>query len=47
MAHGDALQHGDLVAHHVLTASHEALVDDLRGIVAAGIDVYALFHYRV
>ena len=44
MAHGDALQHGDLVAHHVLTASHEALVDDLRRIVATRIDMYALFH---
>lgn len=43
MAHGDSLQHGDLVAHHVLTASHETLVDNLRGIVAAGIDMYTLF----
>jgi hypothetical protein len=47
VAHGDALQHGDLVAHHVLAAGHEALVDDLCGIVATSVDVHALLDHRV
>ena len=30
--------------HHVFTALHELLVDDLTGIVLAGLDVYGLLH---
>jgi hypothetical protein len=47
VAHRHALEHGNLVAHHVLTASHQALVDDLGGIVASGVDVHALLDDRV
>lgn len=31
----------------MLAASHEALVDDFRGIVSAGVDVNAFAHDRV
>lgn len=38
------LQNSDLISDHALSACHEALADDLAGIVFASLDVYTLFH---
>lgn len=47
VAHRHALEHGNLVAHHVFTTGHEALIDDLCGIVATRVDVHAFLDHRV
>lgn len=47
MAHGYPLKHRDLVSHHVFSTGHEALVDDLGGIVASCVDVYAFLDNAV
>lgn len=35
------------VNHHVLSAGHQPLIDDLRGIIPPGVDVHAFLHHRV
>lgn len=47
MAHTDPLQHCYLVSDHMLPAGHQPLIDDLRSIVPAGVDMYTFFDHTV
>lgn len=38
---------GSPSTHHMLSPGHETLVDDLRRIIATGIDVHTFLHNRV
>lgn len=44
---GDTFEDGDLVADEVLPALHELFVDDLAGIVFAGLDVDGFLDDRI
>lgn len=47
MAHTDPLQNCYLISDHMLPAGHQSLVDDLRSIVPAGVNVYTFFDHTV
>lgn len=42
-----SFEHGNLIANHVLSAGHEALVDDFGGIVSSSVYVYTFLDDRV
>lgn len=42
-----SMDNQEKAAHHMLAALHEALVDDLAGVVLAALDVDRLLHDRV